>query len=121
EATDVAEPGEKVRLRLALIEEEVNYKGGNKLAHHHYVVRALPGGAAGLALKAKTGKQSVTVDLDDLRKKLTSYLDEAAKDLGAFPSKDRPMELKKLRVVAFIQDDANKEILQAVQADVVPE
>jgi hypothetical protein len=121
EASDVAEPGEKVRLRLALIEEEVNYKGGNKLAHHHYVVRALPGGAAGLALKGKTGKQTATVDLDELKKKLTSYLDEAAKDLGEFPSKERPMELKKLRVIAFIQDDANKEIVQAAQVDVVPE
>jgi hypothetical protein len=121
EASDVAEPGEKVRLRLALVEEEVNYKGGNKLAHHHYVVRALPGGAAGLPLKAKTGKQSVTVDLDELKKKLTSYLDEATKDLGEFPSKERPMDLKKLRVVAFIQDDANKEVVQAVQVPVTPE
>src|SRR4029077_13968139 len=120
EASELAEPGDKVRLRLALVEEQVNYKGGNRLPHHHSVVRALPGGAAGLALKEKTGKQSVTVDLDDLRKKLNGYLDEAAKDLD-FPNKDRPMELKKLRLVAFVQNDSTKEILQAVQADVVPE
>ena len=36
--------------------------------------------APGLTLKAKTGKQTATVDLDDLRKKTNSYLDEAAKD-----------------------------------------
>jgi hypothetical protein len=121
EVAELAEPGDKVRLRLALVEEEVNYKGGNRLPHHHSVVRALPGGAAGLALKDKTGKQSVTVDLDDLRKKLNGYLDEAAKDMGDFPNKERPLELKKLKVVAFVQNDATKEILQAIQVPVVVE
>ncbi|MBL8794740.1 MAG: hypothetical protein JNM56_12605 [Planctomycetia bacterium] len=117
EASDVDEPGDKVRLRLALVEKEVNYKGGNRLAHHHHVVRALPGGAAGLPLKDKTGKQTATVDLDDLRKSLTKYLDNAAKDLD-FPNKERPMELKNLSVVAFVQNDATKEVLQAVQVEV---
>ncbi|OAI54805.1 hypothetical protein AYO44_03005 [Planctomycetaceae bacterium SCGC AG-212-F19] len=121
EASDLDEPGEKMRLRLALVEEEVKYKGGNRLPHHHAVVRALPGGAAGLALKEKSGKQTATVDLEDLRKKLTGYLNEAAKDLGEFPSKERPMDLKKLRVIAFVQNDATKEVLQAVQVDVTPE
>ena len=119
EASDLDDPGDKMRLRLALVEDEVNYKGGNGLGHHHFVVRALPGGAEGLALKDKSGKQTVTVDLDDVRKKLTGYLDEAAKDLE-FPSKDRPMELKKLKVIALVQNDITKEILQAVQADVMP-
>jgi thiol-disulfide isomerase/thioredoxin len=121
EATDLDEPGDKMRLRLALVEEEVKYRGGNRLPHHHAVVRALPGGAAGLALKDKTGKHTATVDIDELRKKLIGYLDEAAKDLGEFPNKDRPLELKKLRVIAFVQNDATKEVLQAVQVDVTPE
>lgn len=121
EASELDEPSERIFLRLALVEDQVNYRGGNRLPHHHAVVRALPGGPTGLVMKEKSVKQSATVDLDDLRKKLTSYLDEAAKDLGEFPSKDRPMDLKKLRLVAFVQNDATKEILQAVQVDVVPE
>jgi thiol-disulfide isomerase/thioredoxin len=121
EASDLDEPSDKIRLRLALVEDVVNYKGGNKLAHHHSVVRVMPGGAAGLALKEKAGKQTATVDLDELKKKLTAYLDEATKDLGEFPNKERPMDLKKLRVIAFVQNDATKEILQAVQVDVIPE
>ena len=36
-------PGEKVRLRLALVEDWVRYKGTNGLQYHHRVVRALPG------------------------------------------------------------------------------
>jgi hypothetical protein len=72
-------------------------------------------------MKEKSVKQSVSVDLDDLRKKHNAYLDEAAKDLGEFPHKERPMDLKKLRVIAFVQNDSTKEVLQAVQVDVVPE
>jgi hypothetical protein len=113
EVTDLESPGEKVRLRLALVEDEVQYKGGNQLPTHHRVVRALPGGQAGIALKSKTGKQSVTIDLGDLRKNLQKYLDD-----NKFPDTDRPLEFKSLRVVAFVQNDANKEILQAVEVPV---
>ena len=117
EVADLDEPGENMRLRLVLVEETVSYKGGNQLEAHHSVVRALPGGADGLALKEKTGKQTASVDLGELRKSLNQYLDEAAKE-DPFPNKDRPLELKKLRVVAFIQNNANKEVLQAVQTEV---
>jgi thiol-disulfide isomerase/thioredoxin len=122
EATDVDRPNEPLRLRVALVEDEVSYVGGNQIRLHHHVVRAFPGGAEGLAIKGKTGKQAVTVDLDQLRKDLTKYLDEAAKkaeeDGQAFPKAGRPMELKNLKVVAFLQNDRTKEVVQAVQADV---
>src|SRR5205807_3825651 len=39
------------RLRLALVEESVPYTGRNRLPSHHYVVRAMPGGAEGRALE----------------------------------------------------------------------
>jgi hypothetical protein len=119
EASDLDDPGDKMRLRLALVEKEVVYRGGNRVPRHHHVVRALPGGADGIPLKEKSGKQTVTVDLDNLRKQLNAYLDEAAKDLQ-FPRKDRPLELKDLLVVAFVQNDVTKEILQAAQTAVVP-
>src|SRR5439155_104828 len=118
EVSDLEETGNDVRLRLALVEEVVDYKGGNGIPSYHNVVRALPGGADGLALKQKTAKQSVSVDLAELRKKLTSYLDKYVEKEGPFPSKDRPLELKKLKVVAFVQNDDSIEVLQAVQAEV---
>jgi hypothetical protein len=121
EASGVETPGDKIRLRLALVEEKVTYKGGNGVPEFRSVVRALPGGAAGLALKEKTGKQEATVDLDDLRKTLNKYLDDYAEKQDAFPNKDRPLELKNLRVVAFVQNDQTKEILQAIQVDVKEE
>lgn len=116
---DAARTGEKTRLRVALVEETVRYQGGNNLRYHHSVVRALPGGPVGVALTKKTFEHSVSVKLDELRTRLSDYLTSFTRENDAeFPRPDRPMQFKKLKVVAFIQDDANNEILQAVQADV---
>jgi hypothetical protein len=117
DVSDLTETGEAVRLRLALAEPEVTYSGTNGIPAYQNVVRALPGGADGAPLKEKTGSQSVTVDLDKLRKELTDYLDK----YGAtkpFPNKTRPVDLKKLVVVAFVQNDETGEVLQAAQAEV---
>jgi hypothetical protein len=120
EVADLEKPGEKIRLRLALVEEEVQYTGGNTLKTHHHVVRDLPGGAAGFALKEKSAKQTATVDLKELRAKLTKYLDDYAKEED-FPSKDRPLALKDLRVVAFVQNDQTKEVIEAAEVKVSAE
>jgi hypothetical protein len=117
DVSDLQKPGDDVKLRLVLVEEEVAYQGGNKLPTHHDVVRAFPGGAGGTALKEKTASKEFTVDVEEVRKQLTDYLDKAAAR-KPFPKPDRPLELKKLRVVAFVQDDESGEILQAVQVDV---
>jgi hypothetical protein len=103
------------------VEDVVSYKGGNGIPQYRSVVRALPGGPAGMALKEKTGKQTAEVDLDDLRKTLKKYLDDYAEKEDAFPNKERPMELKKLRVIAFVQNDQTREVYQAVQVEVKDE
>jgi hypothetical protein len=118
EASAPEDAGDKLRLRLVLVEEQVSYTGGNKLKEHHHVVRAFPGGVAGEKLAAgKPFSKNVTVDLDQVRKELRDYLKKANED-APFPSKERPLDLKNLRVVAFVQNDATREILQAVQVDV---
>jgi hypothetical protein len=111
------EEGAKLVLRLALVEEEVRYQGPNQMRFHHRVVRALPGGPKGLALKGKSGKQEVSVDLGELRKQLTKYLDTYA-EKHEFPDARRPMDFKQLSVVAFVQNDETKEVLQATQVAV---
>jgi hypothetical protein len=115
--TDLAEPGEKVMLRFVLAEERVRYPGGNGLRYHHMVVRAMPGGAKGVALTKKTAEQTVTIDPEALRKELTKYLDDFVETKAPFPRADRPMLLRNLKLVALVQNDATKEILQAVQVD----
>jgi len=120
EVSDLGEPKGDLTLRLALVEEVVSYVGGNKLATHHCVVRTFAGGPAGFPLKEKTTSKSVTVDLDDLRKKLNEYLDKVAQD-DPFPSKDRPIDMKRLRVVAFVQNNDTKEVYQSAQVPVTRE
>ncbi|HEV2945934.1 MAG TPA: hypothetical protein VGX70_01070 [Gemmataceae bacterium] len=117
EVSDLEKTGEKVRLRFALVEDQVRYVGGNQVRFHHHVVRAMPGSSAGFPLKEKAAKQSASVNLSELRQSLTTYLDEFGKS-HAFPNSRRPLDLKNLRVVAFIQDDQTKEVLQAAQVDV---
>jgi hypothetical protein len=116
--SDLAKTGENVRLRFMLVEDHVRFAGANGLRYHHCVVRSMPGGVKGFALPKKTAEQSVTVNVDDLRLKINDYLDDFAKNEEVFSKPDRPLELKNLRVVAFVQDDDGNEVLQAVQMDV---
>jgi hypothetical protein len=113
---DLKEPGEEMKLRLVLIEDVVRYPGRNQQRFHHHVVRAMPGGPGGFELKEAQHEQEVRINLVNLRKKLSDYLEKFDRNLP-FLTEERPLELKNLKVVAFIQNDKTKEVLQAVQAD----
>jgi hypothetical protein len=116
EASGLDEAGDDVRLRLVLVERMIKYADApNKVTTFHNIVRAYPGGAT--AIKGKSGSKEATVDLAELRKKINEELDKLGKD-DAFPSKERPLALKNLAVVAFVQNDDTQEVLQAVQVDV---
>jgi hypothetical protein len=115
---NLKEPGADKRLRLVLVEEAVRYVGGNKLRFHHMVVRAMPGGADGFPLTAAAGSHTAEVKLGDVRQGLTKYLDEYAETTREFPRPDRPLGLKTLKVIAFVQDDATGAILQAAATEV---
>ena len=109
--------GAKPRLRFVLIEDVVSFAGHNGQRLHHHVVRAFPGGAAGFAVTTKEKEYTASVALSDLRDRLNDYL-EAIGDGDVFPEYERPLKLKHLKVVALVQDDTTREILQAAQADV---
>jgi hypothetical protein len=120
EVSDVQEPSEKNRLHLILVEDRAVYPSLSKLPAHLSVARAYPGGATGIVVKEKAATQTVSVDLDDVRKKLKASQDRIEKDVP-FPDKERPMEFKKLRIVAFVQNDEKGEVLQAAQTEVKAE
>jgi len=109
--------GDKVRLRFVLVEDVVRYPGSNGQRLHHHVVRAFPGGVKGEALTEKSATKTASVSLAELRKNLEDYL-SAANKKQAFPDDERPLRLEHLKAVAFVQDDADKSVLQAAQADV---
>ncbi len=117
EVSDLKDAGPDTKLRLALVEENIRYPGGNGQRFHHHVVRSMPGGVDGFALKTAKEKQEVKVNLAELKKSLAEYLVKA-NQRRPFASDDRPLDLKHLFVVAFIQNDKTKEIVQAAQAEV---
>jgi hypothetical protein len=117
EVSEFKKAGEKVRLRLALVEDVARYQGGNGRRLHHHVVRAFLGGPDGFPLKERAASRDVKITLADVEKEIRDYLAEAAKKrplMGDEPT----LRLERLRVVAFVQDDEHKRILQAAQADV---
>jgi hypothetical protein len=117
EVADLAKTGDRVRLRFVLVEDVVRYPARNGQRLHHQVVRSFPGGVNGFALLDASAKKKASVNLADVKKSLDTYLTKFAKEQG-FPDDNRPLDLKRLKVVAFVQDDKSKEVLQAVQADV---
>ncbi|MDB5307500.1 MAG: hypothetical protein JWO38_1702 [Gemmataceae bacterium] len=110
-------PGEKVRLRFALAEERVRFAGGAGVLYHHMVVRAMPGGANGFPLTKKEHEETVAIDPDEVRETIAKYLDGVPKTEGPFPRPDRPLALANLKLIAFIQNDATRDVLHAVQVD----
>jgi Protein of unknown function (DUF1223) len=105
------------RLRLALVEESVSYTGRNGLPSHHHVVRAMPGGAEGRALEGRKIQIAETVRLSKVRSTQNAYLKEypnTPKSRGSFAGPLPPVELKKLSVVAFAQDDSDRTVLDAI-------
>ncbi len=115
--TGLKKTGDKVRLRFVLVEEVVRYPGGNRQRLHHHVVRAFPGGVSGFALKEESAKQSVAVDLAEVARGIEKYLTDYQKS-EKFRTDYQPLDPRKLKVAALIQDDATKEILQAAQVEV---
>jgi hypothetical protein len=111
----VKEPGKKVRLRFVLVEDVARFAGRNGQRIHHHVVRAFPGGVEGFAVEKADSSHKTTFKVDEVRKTLEKYLtNHRAKSF--WPAK-LPLELKNLKVVALVQDDETKKVLQAAQVD----
>jgi hypothetical protein len=115
--SELGKPGEKVVLRFAVVEERVRYNGSNGSRFHSHVVRAMPGGIKGFPLTKKEQQETVTINVEDLRKTLAKYLEDFAKEQGEFARSERPLALTNLKLIAFIQNDETKEILNAAQVE----
>lgn len=115
---DLEKPGEKVFLRFALVESRIRYSGISSTRYHLNTLRAMPGGVQGFPLTAATGEQTVTIDPAALRTAIGKDLQEFVETSGVdFRTADRPLALTNLKLIAFIQDDATQEVLQAVQVE----
>ena len=111
-----------VKLRIVIAENEIDFPAPNGILEHSMVVRGMPGGAEGIASKNGEFTFDETISLTELRDQMNDYLDAFETRRGpVFPS--RPGSLKRISVVAFLQDDVTHEILQAalvpIEQDIV--
>jgi tetratricopeptide (TPR) repeat protein len=113
-----------LKLNLALVEKSLSYGGENGVRFHPMVVRGMAGpGASGFRLlgpQPATFEQ--TFDLAQLTSELKDQLDEyEQRNFGLkFSEKKHAIDAANLAVVAFVQDEASLQILQASQVDVKP-
>lgn len=116
EASAVGWPEDKakrLRLRIALVENDVEYLAPNGIRSHAHLVRTMVGGAKGTAVKSGQLAVSTKLSLTDLKQSLTEYLDQFEKNRGVeFPVK--PLALTGLSVVAWVQNDEDREVLSTV-------
>ena len=109
-------------LHVALVQDVVHYAGSNGVRLHNLVVRKLLGSPAGTPLQPPGTKTTVSesVDTNALGTSLDAYLSNYEKtgprSSSGFTFKSRVDQIdpKQLLVVAFVQDDKTKEVLQAV-------
>ncbi|MFQ5929592.1 MAG: hypothetical protein ACE5MK_07825 [Acidobacteriota bacterium] len=108
---------ENLRLRIALVEGTVHYTGSNRVHFHKQVVRKLLAGAEGLPLSTDHGGAAefeLTQDLTELESELEQYLKSFQKEYTyTFKELTYKIDRANLSVLAFVQNDENKKVLNA--------
>jgi len=120
-------PDQKLRLQVALVEEMVHYTGENGVRFHPMVVRSLASTEKNtLGFPVAPGKGAKVAYSFDITKAVAdarAHLDEmeggSSQRFGKFQFIERENDINpaNLRVVAFVQDEKTKEILQAASVD----
>jgi|GEM_PF-2070872 len=112
---------ENLKLRVALVEDRIEYTGRNGIATHPFTVRKFFGSPAGFPLDLKSGSTSIeaNIDLAELTNILKAHFDLTEKQYERV-IKDRRQDIDpdNLSAIAFIQNDKTREILQAQYAKI---
>jgi len=110
----------KARLRLALVEDGIRFNAPNGIRYHENIVRAMPGSWKGVVPSNGKLSYSETISLEVLRGDILKELAGVEKQIRQeFPVK--PLELKTLKLAAFVQNDETQEVLQAAIVPVTGE
>ncbi|MGH9522677.1 MAG: hypothetical protein ACRD3E_09120 [Terriglobales bacterium] len=125
--------GNPLRLMIALVENQVSYSGENGLRFHPMVVRNLAtpiaSGPAGFAIEpGNNAAVQYTFNLMDISATNLKYYDSYAADLFkrvgmkvSFKEERYVIDPNKLSVVAFVQDQVTKKVLQSAYVRVAPQ
>ncbi|MAT14002.1 MAG: hypothetical protein CMJ46_01885 [Planctomyces sp.] len=113
-------PLDELRLRLALAEENVDYDAPNGIRHHEMVVRHMPTGAAGVQAEGDQFSFDKKFDLQQIKQGLYDYL-EAFEQQSNYQFPAKPMHMKKMYLVGWVQNETTNEILQVAKVPVTGE
>lgn len=109
-----------LRLHIALVERELDYRGYNGLPEHKMVVRYLLGGPNGHEVSFQNGAFSIEqeADVEEISTWLSDYLTDfenrnAGGRWGGFSKKMHDIDPENLTIVAFVQEGQGSRILQA--------
>lgn len=122
----VKSESKKLRLQIALAEEMLRYSGENGVRFHPMVVRSLAGPeAGGFALEPGKMNAEWSFDIAAIVNEAKAHLDEFEEkrkdDNFSFSEKKHEIDANSLVVVAFVQDDETKAILQSKFLRLKPE
>jgi len=126
-AAKAGKPDQELRLQVALVEEMVHYTGENGIRSHPMVVRSLASNEKNTlgfpVAPGKGAKVAYTFDITKAVADARAHLDEmeggSSQRFGKFQFIERENDINpaNLCVVAFVQDEKTKEILQAATVD----
>lgn len=132
-AVENVKPGEgAVKLQIALVEDWMRYSGENGIRFHPMIVRSLAGkDADGFVVDpAQPAVFEHTFDIAKIVESIKAHLDKFETDRNkdvkdeskkfAFTAKKHEIDSSRLSVVAFVQDEKTKKILQAVYVKLKP-
>lgn len=114
-------------VHFALAEKTISYTGSNGISKHIFVVRDLLNGAEGESFEVskKESKISRSISLSEVETGIKTYLDDPTKDkswragsFGGWKERADTINPTNLAVVAWIQDNETKEVLQSFYTDV---
>jgi|WetSurMetagenome_2_1015567.scaffolds.fasta_scaffold76163_2 thiol-disulfide isomerase/thioredoxin len=114
-----------LRLHVVLAEKKLRYSGENGIRFHPMVVRSMASTAAGLGLPITNGESqsfAMVFDLKAIAARIKKQLDDyeaggRGGETFTFTDKKYEMDPKSLVLVAFVQDDASREVLQSASID----
>lgn len=106
-----------LKLHIVLAEERLRYSGENGVRFHPMVVRSMAGeNAAGFAVKADGTNAEWKFDVTAITAAIQKYISEYESGRGEafkFKAQMHNIDANALTVVAFVQDEKTKNILQA--------
>lgn len=123
-AENIKDDVSNLRLHIVLVENEVSYTGENGVRFHPMVVREIGGeNHEGFVLKDKKSQFEWQFKVPEISRNLKTYLDKYEQERQkinekfSFAEKKFEINPKKLAVVAFVQNEKTKNILQAKFVD----